>query len=296
MSTAGEIREIPLYQIVEPADDRASEAEVAAFQLALRAAGGMLHPIVVRPVEGNRYEPVTGLLRLAAARAEGYATVPVLVRALSDQEARIVSLLEDHARKQVPQLVQGWKIEEALEATGWSQADLARITEPLGGWGEGAISELRTIGRKYTPAMVNAAAGDVGVPASELEGLPRGPLRALKNIEDRAAREAALRRVATALRDGDPVLSAIQGELPQVDSTREWGDGAVQLDIEAIQKLPTLALLRAVTGLFWCVLSARVEASPVFAWLREAKKTAGEKGGGPDHGNVKHNSSEQETT
>src|SRR3990170_4671097 len=50
-------------------------------------AQGVVQPIVVRPIGAGRYEIVAGERRWRAARMAGLATVPALVRDLSDRHA-----------------------------------------------------------------------------------------------------------------------------------------------------------------------------------------------------------------
>src|SRR5512139_3499273 len=47
-------------------------------------AQGVMQPILVRPLEDNRYEIIAGERRWRAAKAAGLDTVPALVRAVRD--------------------------------------------------------------------------------------------------------------------------------------------------------------------------------------------------------------------
>jgi ParB/RepB/Spo0J family partition protein len=59
---------------------------------------GVLEPVLVRPV-GYRYELVIGSRRLEAAKAAGLKKLPAVVRKMSDEEAIIVSLIENIQRR-----------------------------------------------------------------------------------------------------------------------------------------------------------------------------------------------------
>src|SRR5436189_1856036 len=59
---------------------------------------GVLEPVLVRPV-GYRYELVIGSRRLEAAKAAGLKRIPAVVRKMSDEEAIIVSLIENIQRR-----------------------------------------------------------------------------------------------------------------------------------------------------------------------------------------------------
>lgn len=60
---------------------------------------GILEPLLVRPIESNRYELVAGERRYRAAQQAGLTEVPVTVRALSDRDALRIALLENLQRE-----------------------------------------------------------------------------------------------------------------------------------------------------------------------------------------------------
>ncbi len=61
---------------------------------------GILEPLLVRPVE-DRYELIVGSRRFEAAKRLGLKEVPAIVRAMGDEDALIVSLVENVQRKDV---------------------------------------------------------------------------------------------------------------------------------------------------------------------------------------------------
>lgn len=101
------------------------------------AAGGILEPIIVRPVDGGRYKIIAGERRWRVARAlygEDYL-IPVVVREATDAEAEALGLIENHHRENVSVAEQargasrllyvnrGDKQETALQL-GWSKDTL----------------------------------------------------------------------------------------------------------------------------------------------------------------------------
>jgi len=60
---------------------------------------GVMQPILVRPVAGGRYEIIAGERRWRAARIAGLASVPALVRVVSDQQALAAALIENIQRE-----------------------------------------------------------------------------------------------------------------------------------------------------------------------------------------------------
>lgn len=60
---------------------------------------GILQPLLVRPAAGGNYEIVAGERRWRAAKQAGLRDVPVLIRPLSDADARMASAVENLQRE-----------------------------------------------------------------------------------------------------------------------------------------------------------------------------------------------------
>lgn len=63
------------------------------------SAQGVVQPIVVRAVGGNRYEIIAGERRWRAAQLAGLQEIPVVVREVSDQAALAIALIENIQRE-----------------------------------------------------------------------------------------------------------------------------------------------------------------------------------------------------
>ncbi|MDG6898740.1 MAG: ParB/RepB/Spo0J family partition protein, partial [Nitrososphaerota archaeon] len=61
---------------------------------------GILEPVLARPI-GGRYELVVGSRRFEAAKVVGLKKVPAIVRPMTDEEAIIVSLVENIQRRDI---------------------------------------------------------------------------------------------------------------------------------------------------------------------------------------------------
>ena len=61
---------------------------------------GVLEPVLARPI-GGRYELVVGSRRFEAAKIAGLKRVPAIVRPMTDEEAIIVSLVENIQRRDI---------------------------------------------------------------------------------------------------------------------------------------------------------------------------------------------------
>jgi ParB family chromosome partitioning protein len=96
-----ELAKLPLGQI--QANPRQPRRKVDAEALSGLAesvrAQGIIQPVVVRPIEGGRYELIAGERRWRAAKAAGLATVPALVRETDDRESLLLALVENVARE-----------------------------------------------------------------------------------------------------------------------------------------------------------------------------------------------------
>jgi ParB family chromosome partitioning protein len=62
------------------------------------AAQGVVQPIVVRPVEGGRYEIIAGERRWRASQQAGLDEIPVVIRDVPDQTAMAMALIENIQR------------------------------------------------------------------------------------------------------------------------------------------------------------------------------------------------------
>src|SRR6185369_3334597 len=87
---------------------RFSAEALADLQEQIKAAGGVLEPIVVRPhpcIEGA-YEIIAGERRWRAAKAlfgEDY-DMPIVVRDATDAEARALGIIENHGRDDLSEI------------------------------------------------------------------------------------------------------------------------------------------------------------------------------------------------
>ena len=77
---------------------RSSLGDLEDLQSSIHAHG-VLEPLLVRPLEGGRYELVSGERRFHAAMAVGLAEVPCIELRVTDQQALEIALIENLQRK-----------------------------------------------------------------------------------------------------------------------------------------------------------------------------------------------------
>ena len=74
--------------------------EGSLYELAESIKGqGIMQPILVRPVDGGRYEIIAGERRFRAAKLAGLDSVPVLVKPVPDEAAAVMALIENIQRE-----------------------------------------------------------------------------------------------------------------------------------------------------------------------------------------------------
>ena len=109
---------------------------------------GVMQPVLVRPVGGDRYEVIAGERRVRAASLAGLAEVPVLVKDVPDEAAAVMALIENMQREDLnpleeaqglQRLVSEFKLthEQAAQAVGRSRSAasnllrLLNLTQPV---------------------------------------------------------------------------------------------------------------------------------------------------------------------
>jgi len=118
--------------------DEESLQELAA---SIRAQG-LMQPILVRPVDGGRYEIIAGERRWRAAKIAGLSDVPALIREVPDSAALAMALIENIQRENlnpleeaggVQRLISEFKLthQEAAEAIGRSRTATTNLLRLL---------------------------------------------------------------------------------------------------------------------------------------------------------------------
>jgi len=101
--------------------------EDESFQELLRSIQekGILQPIVVRKISEGLYECVAGERRLRAAKKLGLKTIPVIIKELSDEEALLISIMENLQRKDLNPLEVALAYKNLMEKFGYTQEEVA---------------------------------------------------------------------------------------------------------------------------------------------------------------------------
>lgn len=125
--------------------DPASLAELA---LSIREQG-VMQPILVRPVDGGRFEIVAGERRWRAAQQAGLREIPALVKNVPDQAALAVALIENIQREDLNPLEEARGLQRLIDEFGLTHEAAAKAV----GRSRSAVSNLLRLNALAPPVQ-----------------------------------------------------------------------------------------------------------------------------------------------
>jgi len=193
---------------------------------------GLMQPILVRPIDKDRYEIIAGERRWRAAKIAGLTDVPVLVRDVPDSAALAMALIENIQREDlnpleeangVQRLITEFKLthQEAAEAIGRSRA---------------ATTNLLRLLSLHKPVQALLSDGK----------LEMGHARALVTLEGRQ-QETVARRVAErglSVRQTEQLVNDILHPQAKTKHNRRTDRDVARLEEELSESLGTTVELR----------------------------------------------------
>ena len=102
--------------------DDASLAELADSI----SSKGVLQPLIVRPIEGNRYQIVAGERRWRAGRMAGLTEMPVVIKDLADSEAMEIALIENLQREDLTSIEEAKGYKTLMDKYNLTQEEVSR--------------------------------------------------------------------------------------------------------------------------------------------------------------------------
>jgi ParB family chromosome partitioning protein len=125
--TTGKPLEIALDRIERnPSQTRSSFDETKLGELAQSiAATGVVQPVVVRELPGGRYQLIMGERRWRASQAAGKATIPAIVRQVSDEHALEMTIVENLQREDLNPMEQARAFERLSREFKLTQEQMA---------------------------------------------------------------------------------------------------------------------------------------------------------------------------
>ncbi len=127
---------------------RMDEASLAELAESIKTQG-VMQPILVRPVDGGRYEIIAGERRWRAAQRAGLKQVPALVRTVPDQAALALALIENIQREDLNPLEEAQGIGRLIEEFGLTHEAAAAAV----GRSRSAVSNLLRLAQLAKPVQ-----------------------------------------------------------------------------------------------------------------------------------------------
>jgi ParB family transcriptional regulator, chromosome partitioning protein len=183
--STGKPLEIPVGQIDRnPFQTRTQfdEAKLAELTASV-AASGVVQPIVVRAIPGGRYQLIMGERRWLASQRAGKATIPSIVREVSDGQAMEMTIVENLQRADLNPMEQARAYQRLSQDFHLTQEQMATRT----GKDRASVSNFLRLLKLPPAVQQNVESGD----------LTFGHARALLALESPEAIAAATQKVLT---------------------------------------------------------------------------------------------------
>ena len=190
---------------------RSSLGDLEDLQSSIHAHG-VLEPLLVRPLEGGRYELVSGERRFHAAMAVGLAEVPCIELRVTDQQALEIALIENLQRKDLTAFEEADGYRTLIAKYNYTHEQVAQAV------GRSRVTVTETLRLLQIPDSIRDLCRHADITAkgilleiakaSDLDTMARLIREIVENRLDRAAirqRRAQLDHVAT---EGDAQASA----------------------------------------------------------------------------------------
>jgi ParB family chromosome partitioning protein len=193
---------------------------------------GLMQPILVRPIERDRYEIIAGERRWRAARIAGLADVPVLVREVPDSAALAMALVENIQREDLNPLEEAGGVQRLIDEFKLTHQEAA---EAIGRSRTATTNLLRLLNlQKPVQAMV-------------FDGkLEMGHARALLALEGRKQESVARRVAARALsvRQTENLVNAILHPAAKAKRNLAFDGDVARLEEELSEEIGTTIQIR----------------------------------------------------
>ena len=135
---------------------RMDAESLAELALSIREQG-IMQPILVRPVEGGRFESVAGERRWRAAQQAGLREIPALVKNVPDQAALAVALIENIQREDLNPLEEARGLQRLIDEFGLTHDTAAKAV----GRSRSAVSNLLRLNSLAPPVQEYVLAGSL---------------------------------------------------------------------------------------------------------------------------------------
>jgi len=240
---------LPLSALYTQAQPRRRFERIEELAESIRAQG-VLQPLLVKPDgDGQRYRVIAGERRLRAAHIAGLTEVPVRILNLTDEEARVVALLENLQREDLNPYEETVGVLELLsEDLAKSRAEVVSLLrrmrkERRGEAGHNVMASpeaqrveetFKALGRMTWESFVQNRLPLLSLPEDVREALEAGaiPYTAaleLKKVKDGAYRAELIRQISEGLSLRELKQLVRRSLLPAQDDTKaDWRKDALK--------------------------------------------------------------------
>src|SRR5215467_6265823 len=133
---------------------RMDEASLDELAASIKSQG-VMQPILVRPIDGGRFEIIAGERRWLAARRAGLDEIPALVRDVPDQATLALSLIENIQREDLNPLEEAHGIKRLIDEFGLTHEAAAQAI----GRSRSAVTNLLRLTQLAPPVQSLLLAG-----------------------------------------------------------------------------------------------------------------------------------------
>lgn len=214
---------------------------------------GIIQPILVRPVDGARFEIIAGERRWRAAQRAGLTEIPALVRAVPDNVALVHALIENIQREDLNPLEEAQGLQRLIDEFGLTHDAAAKAV----GRSRSAVSNILRLQELSKPiqeyllggqldmgharALLGLSAGQQSAAASRViaQGLS---VRETERVAHQMANPGKRPPKRTA-RAADPDLARLQNDLaealgaPVAIESKKGGSGRVVIRYSSLDQL-----------------------------------------------------------
>jgi len=182
---------------------------------------GVMQPILVRPIEGGRFEIVAGERRWRAAQRAGLRDVPALVKNVPDNSALAMALIENIQREDLNPLEEAFGLKRLIDELGLTHEAAAKAV----GRSRSAVTNLLRLTQLAKPAqdyLMNGA-------------LEMGHARALLalSVAQQTATAARVVNGALSVRETERLVATLLK--PDARPARRQGHGARDADTARLE-------------------------------------------------------------
>ncbi|WP_374763120.1 ParB/RepB/Spo0J family partition protein [Yunchengibacter salinarum] len=183
---------------------------------------GLLQPVLVRPLDGGRYQIVAGERRWRAAQKAAVHDVPVVVQELDDADVLQIGIIENIQRQNLTPMEEASAYQRLIDDFGHNQADVAQV---VGKSRSHVANLLRLLG---LPESVRALV-DQGA-------LSMGHARALIGATDPDALAKKVVADGLSVRQTEKLAGEAKGSPVRRREPRPGGQAAKDADTVALEK------------------------------------------------------------